>query len=375
LPWNVDRDRVDPSLAAALLFLAAEQYADAHEAASAIQSNRTGQLYEATIVSENIVDLARGQLERIVERGARWRRPRRYQDLEEQALAALIETLIAGVEVLAADFMNLPIPEASADRFDGPSQAFTRVLDLSSEIDVEHVADLGGEILNAYAGPYHLAALLLASYDGIKDAALTKLPPPADADPEFWGRWLAYRAKNFPFVWPNHRAAIAQEFHQTGNSAVVILPRGAGKTTVSSLKIAGVLARGQEVIFLAPTHALVEQLTSDLQEMFPDDLLGAAVSSDFDLLFQEDIRIQEIEVMTPERCLATLSFAPEAFANVGLLVFDECHLLAPPPDKIRRALDGMLCILGFNHIAPDASTPSQVMAGSTLRATIDSGAT
>lgn len=114
------------------------------------------------------------------------------------------------------------------------------------------------------------------------------------------------------------------------------------------------LARGKKVVFLAPTHALVEQLTSDLQEMFPRDAIGSVVSSDFDLLFQSEAQLQEIEVMTPERCLAMLSFAPESFSDVGLLVFDECHLLSPQSGKIRRALDGMLCVLGFNHIAPEA---------------------
>jgi hypothetical protein len=64
--------------------------------------------------------------------------------------------------------------------------------------------------------------------------------------------------------------------------------------------------------------------------------------------------MQEIEVMTPERCLAMLSFAPAAFEDVGLLVFDECHLLSPQSGKIRRALDGMLCLLAFNHLAPQA---------------------
>ena len=74
-------------------------------------------------------------------------------------------------------------------------------------------------------------------------------------------------------------------------------------------------------MFLAPTHALVEQLTVDLQEMFPKDLVGSVVSSDFDLLMVSGSQLQEIEVMTPERCLAMLSFAPEAFSDVGLLVF------------------------------------------------------
>jgi len=356
LPVNIDRDRVDPAIAAAVLFLAAEQYADANEAASFIRPPQEGQLYEITILSKNIADLAHGRLGQILERAERWRSRRRKanRDLAEQALAALLETLIAGLEILAARFLDVPIPLPSSGRFDGARNAFLRVLELSATMDSEHSGDLGGNILCTFAGPHHLAALLIATHDGMNGAALTTLPPPDGADPEFWKKWLRFRASSFPFIWPNHREAIAKGFHQTGNSAVVVLPTGAGKTTVSSLKIAGVLARGKKVVFLAPTHALVEQLTGDLQKMFPKDILGSIVSSDFDLLFQSGAQLQEIEVMTPERCLAMLSFAPDSFSEVGLLVFDECHLLSPQSGKIRRALDGMLCLLGFNHIALDA---------------------
>ncbi|VTZ26109.1 DEAD/DEAH box helicase [Methylocella tundrae] len=351
---NVDRDRLDPTIAAALLFLAAEQYADAHEAASHILPRRDGQSYEATILSENVADLARGQLDRIYERASRWRARRREIGLEEQALAALLEALIVGIETLAARFLGLPTPQPAVGRFDTARAAFERVLQLSAVFDDQYGDVLGGNILNIYAGPHHLASLLIAAHDGIASAALADLPPPGGADAKFWGKWIRARANAFPFLWPNHREAVAQGFHDTGKSAVVVLPTGAGKTTVSSLKLAGALARGKKVVFLAPTHALVEQLTGDLQEIFPQELLGSVVSSDFDLLFQLDAQLRDIEVMTPERCLAMLSFAPEAFSDVGLLVFDECHLLSPQSGKIRRALDGMLCVLGFNHIAPDA---------------------
>ncbi|MDK7057728.1 DEAD/DEAH box helicase, partial [Streptococcus agalactiae] len=73
-------------------------------------------------------------------------------------------------------------------------------------------------------------------------------------------------------------------------------------------------------------------------------------------LLQVSAVLPEIEVMTPERCLAMLSFSPESFDDVGLLVFDECHLLSPQSGKIRRSLDSMLCLLAFNSIAPEADT-------------------
>ncbi len=353
LPPNIDRDRLDPSLAAALLFLASEQYADANEAAAQIKSAKSGQSYEATILSEHVVDLARGRLTAILERAARWRRDVTYQDLEDRALAALLEALSTGIEMLAAQMLRVDIPEQSGARFDRPKDAFKRILSLASSSDDIATSRPDG-LFAAYSGPYHLASLLLAVAGSLAGASLLSAPAPYGSDGQIWDRWLRFRAEKFPYVWSNHRKAIEKGFHQTGVSSVVVLPTGAGKTTVSALKIAGVLARGKKVAFLAPTHALVEQLTEDLQEMFPSELFGSIVSSDFDLLMLENATFKEIEVMTPERCLAMLSFAPEAFRDVGLLVFDECHLLSPETGKIRRALDAMLCVLGFCNVTPDA---------------------
>src|SRR5258707_12588726 len=51
---------------------------------------------------------------------------------------------------------------------------------------------------------------------------------------------------------------------------------------------------------------------------------------------------------TPKRCLSMLSFSPQLFADVGLLVFDECHLLHPRDlDTSRRSVDAMLCLLNL----------------------------
>jgi hypothetical protein len=340
----LDRNRVDPSISAAVLFLAAEQYADAHEASAGINPSAGPQSYVTRILAEHLRDLARGGLKSILERGERWRRPGADRsDLETRSLNALYESLATGVEMLAAFLLREPTPEVAQGRFDSARAAFARVLELSTRSSAAYTSDLGGELLTTYPGPRHLAALLIATYDGIEGAALTRIPPPAGSDASFWHRWLAHRAETAPFVWPNHRVATENGFHEAGKSAVMVLPTGAGKTTVSGLKIAGVLARGKKVVFLAPTHALVDQLTEDLQQMFPKDLIGSIVSSDFDLLFATGSQLQQIEVMTPERCLALLSFAPEAFGEVGLLVFDECHLLSPKGEILDVPL--MVCFV------------------------------
>lgn len=353
----VDRDGVDASVAAALLFLAAEQYADANEAGGAITIPRAG-LREARELGRHVRDLARGNLGAILERGAERGNPvaLRAGRLERGALRRLLDTLMRGIEHLATHL--LASSEAPSTDLEQAQALFSRVFELSGgqRGPVFDWATDGSELetlSTRYPGPAHLASLLLTATGGIAEASLSRLPAPAGANAEFWSDWLRFRAETMPFLWRNHRDAVAKRFHEPGRSAVLVLPTGAGKTTVSALKIAGTLARGRKVVFLAPTHALVEQLTDDLQALFPTERFALSVSSDFDSLMIEDAQLQDIEVMTPERCLAMLSFAPDAFEHVGLLVFDECHLLSPSK-RIGRALDSVLCLLAFHTAVPDA---------------------
>jgi DEAD/DEAH box helicase len=349
----VDRDHVNPALAASILFLAAEQYADANESAQRIHIEEGRQDYVATLLAEDIRDLAAGRLDSILQRASR--RPEHFiarGGLEARGTVALFETLLVGIELFAAEVLGEEPPANAAGRFETANAAFSRVLDLSSNA-YQSRDQAVGTLLTTYPGPRHLAALLLSAYDAAAPASVTKIGPPPGVGETFWRKWLRHRAAAAPFMWPNHRDAVAKGFHIPGTSAVMVLPTGAGKTTISCLKIAGVLATGRSVIFIAPTHALVDQLTVDLQEIFPEELLGSLVSSDFDRLFATGTTLRKIEVMTPERCLALLSYAPTAFADVGLMVFDECHLLSPL-SGLRRALDGMFCVLAFNSIVSDA---------------------
>ncbi len=347
--YPLSRDKVYPSVSAAILFLAAEQYADAFEAEKFILDPKGPK--EIKILGLHIKDLVTGRLNHIINRSNEWRsESTEYGDIQDNALRALSAIIVEGIELLSCEIMSLSPSDALSGKYKTSKEAFQHVITLSSK-KTNHQSI---SILTTYAGPSHLASLLLLVSDSLEYAALTKIPPPDGIDESFWEKWISWRANSTPFLWPNHREAINKQFYQIGYSSVLVLPTGAGKTTVSTLKIAATLAKGKKVIFLVPTHALVEQVTEDLQEIFPKHEFGLNISDDYDSLFVDDSYFKEIEVMTPERCLAMLSFNPESFSQVGLLVFDECHLLSPQSSEIGRSLDGMLCILTFHKVVPEA---------------------
>lgn len=346
----LSREQLAASMASALLFFIAEQYADAYEAGGLIDIG-TGSV-EVRRLAAHVRDLVRGRVQTIASR-----RPQTDAisspnlNIEERAFRRLASTLADGIEFLALDVLSEP-PVGEVSHRRQARIRFRQVLALSGHSG--EWEGLDGVLRTSYPGPAHLASLLLAASDGMDAVCLTKLPPPKGSDEDFWKSWLRFRAQDNPYVWHNHREAIAKGFHQVGMNSVLVLPTGAGKTTVSTLKTAGTLASGKKVVFLVPTHALAEQVTGDLQGLFPSDRFGMKVSGEFDSLLVEGNSIQDIEVMTPEGCLAMLSYLPESFSDVGLLVFDECHLLSPESGRIGRALDGMLCLLAFCEQVPGA---------------------
>ncbi|MGF7163316.1 superfamily II DNA/RNA helicase [Rhodoligotrophos appendicifer] len=214
-------------------------------------------------------------------------------------------------------------------------------------------AAAGARLVSAYAGPRHLARLLRHVADGLEGAGIANLPAPAGAAEPVWRRWLRHRADTKPTLWPNHRKAVATGLLDAGTSAVLELPTGAGKTTLSELKIAATLSAGRKVIFLVPTLALVDQLRRS-SDNFPKSLANYEISADGDLVaFISGPEFGAIEVMTPERLLAVLSFADADVAELGLIVFDECHLLSPAGGGA-RSVDAMLCLLHALRRAPQA---------------------
>jgi len=344
---------IHPFIAAPLLFLVAEQNADAREAARPLLGARSENLLRSAVI-ESVYDLATERFESVIERANRLRRTRVSLETPWGASAtdALYGLCWSGIVQLVAQLLGQPVPEMQFPRFASPQETFDQVVTLSTqELDL----DIGDALaVSAFAGPRHLARLLQRVAGGLTEAGIVGIDSPGGADPEFWGRWLRYRAQTKPVLWRNHRSAVETGILETGRSAVLVLPTGAGKTTLSELKVAATLARDKKVLFLVPTLALVDQLRDELADTFPATIGDVEVSADGDLtVLVEGPELQPIEVMTPERCLALLSHATNAIEEVGLIVFDECHLLSPEGGG-KRSLDAMLCLLHALKRAPEA---------------------
>jgi hypothetical protein len=334
-PSRLSLEAIGPEIASTLMFLIAGRAADAAQMARNI---RVGDFQSIEgILRQSIIDLARGQLVGVAAR--EWAIPATLGLNDDTATTLIWAELTKGIQSLAAQLLGSAglLPE------DNPAAIFAAV----RELCVEPVAFEGAEVFSVFSGPHHLASLLHGVSGVLLQAGVVNIDVPPGIPSESWTEFLGGLAKRRPYLWPNHREALQAGYLNPGVSAVVSFPTGAGKSTLAELKIGVARLFGKKVIFLAPTLALVDQVTTDLRKTFPEAQTTLA-----DELEPEDLT--NIAVMTPERCLTLLGFSSNAFEDVGLLVFDECHLLHLRESSGRRSIDAMLCLLRFLQSVPTA---------------------
>lgn len=347
---HVDIAAASPDVCATLLFLLAEAHADAAEAAKRIvPAVNAGPIERALLLA--IRNLAHGRLGEIV--GAD--EPNIDVDGDDlcfRALDALRLLLLRGVTSLARQLRLRVDVAPEAGGIEPASALFSQVRVLASE-PINGAGVAGETLLSIYPGPLHVANLLLGLEGDLLGTALSRIPTPGGVDENGWWQTLRRMARQRPYLWRNHREAIARGYLEQGVSSAISFPTGGGKSTLAELKIATSLLRGERVIFLAPTHALVGQTQRSLKGMFQDYSILADLDEDVGI--GDVVVLGEVTVMTPERCLMLLSVNSDAFEGLGLIVFDECHLLHPrEDDRSRRALDAMLAVLNLTRIAPHA---------------------
>lgn len=347
---TLDAYGVSPEVSATLLFLIAEASSDAAETAKNIVVRVEGSI-EATLLKA-IYHLANGNLLKILAMRVPGAEDFLSADSMGQAVESLYYMLLHGVRAMAASLLG------TEDEFDLIDHDSKVIFDQVKELCVDKIDGLisfgNHTVNNVFPGPLHLASLLAMVADHLTPSGVINTDPPKGIDATKWLLMKQGIASIRPYLWKNHRKAISSGYLEIGVSSVISFPTGAGKSTLSELKIATALLRSVKVVFLAPTLSLVDQTTKALANTFPNAEVQREILDE--LLFDlGSDALPAISVMTPERCLAMLSFDPNMFSSVGLLVFDECHLLHPrDADHSRRSIDSMLCLLNFTSIAPSA---------------------
>ena len=148
---------------------------------------------------------------------------------------------------------------------------------------------------------------------------------------------LQSRPKAEVDLWPSQIEAASRAVDQS-DDLVVSLPTSAGKTRIAELCILRCLAGGKRVVFVTPLRALSAQTETTLQRTFGP--LGKTISALYGSIgvsnFDEDaIRDRDIVVATPEKLDFALRNDPTLLDNVGLLVFDEGHMIGLNEREVR----------------------------------------
>ncbi|CAH2606384.1 DEAD/DEAH box helicase (plasmid) [Rhodovastum atsumiense] len=138
-------------------------------------------------------------------------------------------------------------------------------------------------------------------------------------------------------LWPSQIDAAVRAVNQT-DDLVVSLPTSAGKTRIAELCILRCLASGKRVVFITPLRALSAQTETALQRTFFP--LGRTISALYGSvgvsgLDEDAIRERHIVVATPEKIDFALRNDPSLLDDVGLLVFDEGHMIGPGEREVR----------------------------------------
>ena len=339
---------VSPDIASMLLFLVAEASADALEVARRVRPETDNPVERSLI--EALQALAQGRLQSVAEIELPRRSTVRRPGVADTAASALYRTILKAVRALAVRMMTAGDSLIDED----PVEILQKVKSLCTDTGDLDAYDISGGPVSTFSGPFHLASMLIAVAGDMALGAVAAIPPPRGIDPTRWRVGVEQMAKKRPFLWRNHREAIECGYLERGVSAAVGFPTGAGKFALAELKISTVLLVKKTVVFLAPTHALVDQTRNALARTFPDAHIQHEQGDDFGFLTGGDA-LPHIMVMTPEACLTQMTFDASVLETAGLLVFDECHLLHPNDSgSDRRALDAMLCVLNFATLAPNA---------------------
>lgn len=331
----VGLDSLSPGINATLLYIIADSMADAAEFVTQIQKcdGIEGDLLEA------IIYLVKGKVTSIPRK--KYNIPNiEDNDIENCTRNLLLYQLLLGIQDIA--FLLL------GDKVRQKEDPFQLILELSREkiyLPDEHFNNTQEDI---FYGIWRLAKYLIIARERILTHAVINIDTPENINVDTWKALLRIRAKkNKPYLWDNHLNAINQGALNCGTSFVCTFPTGAGKSTLAELKIAATVANDKEVLYLVPTHALESQVKRNLNRLgIPTSSINLNIGGEI-----TDFTIEErtkVHVITPERCMTLLNDDFFLHESIGLIVFDEFHLISSyGTSENMRSITAMMCLLNL----------------------------
>lgn len=138
-------------------------------------------------------------------------------------------------------------------------------------------------------------------------------------------------------LWPSQLEAARRAIDPT-DPLVIALPTSAGKTRIAELCILRALADSKRCVYVTPLRALSAQVERVLARTFVP--LGASVSSLYGSAGTTTIDANtlgkaDVVVATPEKLDFAIRQDPDVLTDVGLIVFDEGHMIGLGSREIR----------------------------------------
>lgn len=162
----------------------------------------------------------------------------------------------------------------------------------------------------------------------ISNSVLKKMPTFSNTNDFLWKHWLNEK-KVFPLLWES-QIKIGESGVYSGQSAVIQMPTGAGKTAAMSLIIRSALASNKLhlAIVVAPFKSIRDEIFHHLSNEFKNEEVSLnKISEELVVNLTEFTFIEKpsILVVTPEKLLFMLSHNQQAFSDLSMVIFDEAH--------------------------------------------------
>ena len=325
---------VPEDLLSAILFIISGNLPDAQEVADNFDIVNIADQYKKCFYI-SIQRLIKGNLDRVVD--IKLKELDRQIDIWEYATQLVWCELFYGVQQLCDRLLN-----GTAYH----NEQFKRIEELSSEsLNYYHYKDI-------YDGAILLSKLLQLAANQLSRHALIDVPSPQGVPREDWMQVIRRQASIRPYLWDNHIEGINKGILNPGISSIITFPTGAGKTTLTELKIVSTLLCNKCIVYLVPTHALEYQVNLNLQRLV-NRVVPIVGNVDGEFVMTDDEDEGQIMVMTPEHCLTVTRTTPVKLENVGLVVFDEFHLIHGDATD-SRAVDAMILISMLLDLLPSA---------------------